>query len=205
VVGDHGPRPQSQRTDEASGAFRGSFAIGLADEAQASAAVLGYNFPNSEWYTDAYHLLVDHGFGGVPPKPVQVAKVTTSASPPPSAPPPAHPNAAVPALPPPEANVTPENVAATEPAPGSAGPQASAGATQLAPETSVAAATSAPATPAPTTTANASSPTPPATTTASAQPKPTNTDPYQTHRYQGYGGDEDLQDSWVRRLFRNLF
>ncbi|HTI86500.1 MAG TPA: outer membrane protein assembly factor BamD [Alphaproteobacteria bacterium] len=33
-------------------------AIGLTEEAQASAAVLGHNFPGSEWYVDAYDLLM---------------------------------------------------------------------------------------------------------------------------------------------------
>ncbi|HET6520145.1 MAG TPA: outer membrane protein assembly factor BamD [Geminicoccaceae bacterium] len=33
-------------------------ALGLTKEAQASAAVLGYNFPGSEWYQDSYALLV---------------------------------------------------------------------------------------------------------------------------------------------------
>ncbi len=32
-------------------------ALGVADEAQATAAVLGYNFPGSEWYGDSYALL----------------------------------------------------------------------------------------------------------------------------------------------------
>jgi outer membrane protein assembly factor BamD len=32
-------------------------ALGVAEEAQTAAAVLGYNFPNSEWYEDAYGLL----------------------------------------------------------------------------------------------------------------------------------------------------
>ncbi len=32
-------------------------AIGLLDEARRSAAVLGYNFPGSEWYVDAYELV----------------------------------------------------------------------------------------------------------------------------------------------------
>lgn len=32
-------------------------ALGLNDEAQRTAAVLGYNFPGSEWYADAYKLL----------------------------------------------------------------------------------------------------------------------------------------------------
>src|SRR3546814_2645202 len=33
-------------------------ALGIKDEAQAAAAVLGYNFPGSEWYQDSYTLLV---------------------------------------------------------------------------------------------------------------------------------------------------
>jgi len=33
-------------------------ALGIKDEAQAAAAVLGYNFPGSEWYQDSYALLV---------------------------------------------------------------------------------------------------------------------------------------------------
>ena len=32
-------------------------ALGVTDEAQAAAAVLGHNFPGSEWYTDSYALL----------------------------------------------------------------------------------------------------------------------------------------------------
>ena len=36
-------------------------ALGLRDQAQASAAVLGYNYPGSDWYVDSYALLVDEG------------------------------------------------------------------------------------------------------------------------------------------------
>ncbi|TNE35614.1 MAG: outer membrane protein assembly factor BamD [Alphaproteobacteria bacterium] len=32
-------------------------ALGIDNEAQVSAAVLGYNYPGSDWYQDAYHLL----------------------------------------------------------------------------------------------------------------------------------------------------
>jgi outer membrane protein assembly factor BamD len=32
-------------------------ALGLNDEAKANAAVLGYNFPGSEWYEDSYALV----------------------------------------------------------------------------------------------------------------------------------------------------
>ena len=36
-------------------------ALGLEQEAQATAAVLGYNYPGSDWYIDSYALLVDEG------------------------------------------------------------------------------------------------------------------------------------------------
>jgi outer membrane protein assembly factor BamD len=36
-------------------------ALGIVDEAQTSAAVLGHNFPDSRWYNDAYTLLTSRG------------------------------------------------------------------------------------------------------------------------------------------------
>jgi outer membrane protein assembly factor BamD len=36
-------------------------AMGLIGEAQTAAAILGHNFPNSEWYQDAYDLLASIG------------------------------------------------------------------------------------------------------------------------------------------------
>lgn len=36
-------------------------ALGLTEEARQVAAVLGYNYPGSEWYLDSYALLVDEG------------------------------------------------------------------------------------------------------------------------------------------------
>ena len=35
-------------------------ALGITDEAKATAAVLGYNFPGSDWYQDAYGLMVQN-------------------------------------------------------------------------------------------------------------------------------------------------
>src|SRR6202008_1070949 len=35
--------------------------LGIADEAQTAAAVLGHNFPDSQWYQDAYDLLKTGG------------------------------------------------------------------------------------------------------------------------------------------------
>jgi outer membrane protein assembly factor BamD len=40
-------------------------AMGLTGEAQAAAAVLGHNFPDSQWYQSAYKLLQT---GGLEPK-----------------------------------------------------------------------------------------------------------------------------------------
>ena len=39
-------------------------ALGIVDEAQTAAAVLGHNFPDSQWYKDAYPLVKT---GGVEP------------------------------------------------------------------------------------------------------------------------------------------
>jgi outer membrane protein assembly factor BamD len=39
--------------------------LGIADEAQTAAAVLGHNFPDGEWYKDAYNLLKG---GGLEPR-----------------------------------------------------------------------------------------------------------------------------------------
>ncbi len=38
-------------------------ALGILNEAQETAAVLGYNYPGSEWYQDSYGLLTDAGLG----------------------------------------------------------------------------------------------------------------------------------------------
>jgi outer membrane protein assembly factor BamD len=37
------------------------YSLGIANEAQTAAAVLGHNFPNSKWYKDAYELLSANG------------------------------------------------------------------------------------------------------------------------------------------------
>ena len=36
--------------------------LGIAPEAQTAAAVLGHNFPDSDWYKDAYNLVRGSGF-----------------------------------------------------------------------------------------------------------------------------------------------
>jgi outer membrane protein assembly factor BamD len=40
-------------------------ALGIVDEAQTAAAVLGHNFPDSRWYRDAYSLVRS---GGLEPR-----------------------------------------------------------------------------------------------------------------------------------------
>ena len=39
-----------------------SLAMGLVQEAQTAAAVLGHNFPDSQWYKDSYALLNSGGY-----------------------------------------------------------------------------------------------------------------------------------------------
>lgn len=43
----------------------GYMALGVVSEAQTAAAVLGHNFPNSEWYKDAYQLVSSDGLAPV--------------------------------------------------------------------------------------------------------------------------------------------
>ena len=43
-------------------------ALGVVPEAQAAAAVLGYNFPGSDWYEDSYALLAEEGYEPVRPE-----------------------------------------------------------------------------------------------------------------------------------------
>ncbi len=40
-------------------------ALGVVKEAQTSAAVLGYNYPGTDWYMDAYNLLTESESGAV--------------------------------------------------------------------------------------------------------------------------------------------
>jgi outer membrane protein assembly factor BamD len=36
--------------------------LGIVQEAQTAAAVLGHNYPDSTWYKDAYSVIKGHGF-----------------------------------------------------------------------------------------------------------------------------------------------
>ena len=46
--------------------------LGMTEQAQRTAAVLGYNYPGSPWYTDAYSALAEHGMA----KPLQASAST---------------------------------------------------------------------------------------------------------------------------------
>ena len=86
-------------------------ALGITDEAQTAAAVLGHNFPESPWYKDAYNLVSNAGqqpnenkqswisraFSSGPPAPRPTASAPTP--PPPVAPPPVSPAAPAPGTP----------------------------------------------------------------------------------------------------------
>ena len=52
------------------------FALGLVSEAQTAAAVLGHNFPESQWYKDSYALLEK---GGLRPLANQGSWITRAA------------------------------------------------------------------------------------------------------------------------------
>lgn len=58
--------PSTRHVEEALARLTESYyAIGLASEAQTAAAVLGHNFPDSQWYKDSYALLQS---GGLEPR-----------------------------------------------------------------------------------------------------------------------------------------
>jgi len=53
----------TRHTEEALARLTESYlSLGVVDEAQTAAAVLGHNFPESKWYKDAYNLLESGGF-----------------------------------------------------------------------------------------------------------------------------------------------
>jgi len=54
----YGPPPAPVRNLlQLAGVRAQATAVGLTDEARRTAAVLGYNFPGSDWYADAYKLV----------------------------------------------------------------------------------------------------------------------------------------------------
>jgi outer membrane protein assembly factor BamD len=59
----------------------GYLALGVRSEAQTAAAVLGYNYPNSEWYQDAYALLQSDGLAPSENKESWISRAWKSVSP----------------------------------------------------------------------------------------------------------------------------
>ncbi len=54
--------------------------IGVIDEARASVAVLGYNYPGSRWYEDAYRLFDDRGLVVADARPLRNSAIADSAA-----------------------------------------------------------------------------------------------------------------------------
>lgn len=59
----------------------GYMALGILSEAQTAAAVLGYNYPNSDWYKDAYKLVSSDGQAPVENKDSWISKTFASLNP----------------------------------------------------------------------------------------------------------------------------
>ncbi len=59
----------------------GYMALGVKSEAQTAAAVLGHNFPNSEWYRDAYSLVQSDGLQPVENKDSWISRAWNSVDP----------------------------------------------------------------------------------------------------------------------------
>jgi outer membrane protein assembly factor BamD len=59
----------------------GYMALGVRSEAQTAAAVLGHNFPNSQWYRDAYALIQSDGLSPVENKESWISKAWNSVTP----------------------------------------------------------------------------------------------------------------------------
>lgn len=57
------------------------YAIGLISEAQTAAAVLGRNYPDSQWYKDSYNLLQSHGLSPNENKQSWLSKATVAMTP----------------------------------------------------------------------------------------------------------------------------
>jgi outer membrane protein assembly factor BamD len=199
------------------------FALGLNDEAQASAAVLGYNFPDSTWYKYSYDLLTKRGLssGAAKPMPASIRRVETPKPSPAGA------------LAPPSDAGTVEEAPEAKPAAPQAKPAKPKAPTTVAPtepsetptEPSGTPMVSAPSAPtSPQTVAAASSPSPPVAQQTATEPatptapsvvdvsadaappvaqgeQPLRNVPLIDRPYT----DEDLKDSWVRRLVRGIF
>jgi outer membrane protein assembly factor BamD len=59
----------------------GYMALGVVSEAQTAAAVLGHNYPNTDWYQDAYRLVSSDGQAPVENKESWISKAFRSLNP----------------------------------------------------------------------------------------------------------------------------
>ncbi len=59
----------------------GYMALGVKSEAQTAAAVLGHNFPNSQWYRDAYNVVQSDGLSPIENKDSWISKTWGSVNP----------------------------------------------------------------------------------------------------------------------------
>ena len=89
-------------------------ALGIFDEAERTASVLGYNYPGSNWYQDAFNLLTSKG---ISMESAELPPVVTNPDQPPEGPPPPEPepDAASNGLPPPPPEATNQPVQPVEP------------------------------------------------------------------------------------------
>jgi outer membrane protein assembly factor BamD len=79
VVTDY--RNTSQTPEALYRLTEGYMALGILSEAQTAAAVLGHNYPNSEWYKDAYQLVSSDGQAPVQNEESWISKAFSSVNP----------------------------------------------------------------------------------------------------------------------------
>jgi outer membrane protein assembly factor BamD len=79
VVTDY--RNTSQTPEALYRLAEGYMALGILSEAQTAAAVLGHNYPNSEWYKDAYQLVSSDGQAPVQNEESWISKAFSSVNP----------------------------------------------------------------------------------------------------------------------------
>jgi outer membrane protein assembly factor BamD len=79
VVTDY--RSTSQTPEALYRLAEGYMALGIVSEAQTAAAVLGYNYPDSDWYKDAYQLVSSDGLAPVQNNDSWISKAFASVNP----------------------------------------------------------------------------------------------------------------------------
>jgi outer membrane protein assembly factor BamD len=79
VVTDY--RNTSQTPEALYRLTEGYMALGIVSEAQTAAAVLGHNYPDSDWYKDAYRLVSSDGLAPVQNNDSWISKAFASVNP----------------------------------------------------------------------------------------------------------------------------